>query len=98
MENNQPPIPEWMKNSEKYEIYIGGMKFDRRVLERCVDAAEESGIDDPNLLKQTAFIQICMDVLDVNNTEYSILAITNYDSSEINQLWLQKFNALKTNS
>lgn len=45
-----------------------------------------------------AFIQICMDVLDVNNTEYSILAITNYDSSEINQLWLQKFNALKTNS
>lgn len=55
MENNHPPIPEWMKNSEKYEIYIGGMKFDRRVLERCVDAAEESGIDDPNLLKQTAF-------------------------------------------
>ena len=33
MENNEPSLPEWIKNSEKYEIYIGGMQFDRRLLE-----------------------------------------------------------------
>jgi len=45
-----------------------------------------------------AFIQICLDVLDVNNTEYGILAIANYDSSELHQLWLKKYHSLKTTS
>lgn len=55
MEENKPPLPEWMKNAEKYEIYLGGMKFDRKILEECIAAAKESGIVSEDLLKQTAF-------------------------------------------
>lgn len=55
MEENQPPLPEWMKNAHQYELYLGGMKFERKVLEKCVEAAKESGIENEDLLKQTAF-------------------------------------------
>ena len=37
------------------EFTLGGMKFDRKVLEKCVEAAKESGIVNEELLKQTAF-------------------------------------------
>jgi len=37
------------------EFTLGGMKFDRKVLEKCVEAAKESGIVNEDLLKQTAF-------------------------------------------
>ena len=55
MEENQPPLPEWMKNAHQYELYLGGMKFERKVLEKCVEAAKECGIENEDLLKQTAF-------------------------------------------
>ena len=51
MEENQPPLPEWMQNAHQYELYLGGMKFDRKVLEKCVEAAKESGIENEDLLK-----------------------------------------------
>jgi len=43
-----------------------------------------------------AFIQICLDAIDENNTKYAILAIVHYDSSELNKLWLNRFHSLKT--
>ncbi|MDC0376668.1 hypothetical protein OAM98_02565 [Schleiferiaceae bacterium] len=37
------------------EYTLGGMKFDKRVLEKYIEAAKESGIENDDLLKQTAF-------------------------------------------
>jgi hypothetical protein len=44
------------ENPKPYqEFNLGGMKFDRKVFEKCVEAAKESGIVNEDLLKQTAF-------------------------------------------
>jgi hypothetical protein len=60
--------------------------------------SESHGFFKETAYEGQAFIQICLDVLDVNNTEYGLLAIANYDSSEVSQLWLKKYHAQKTTS
>ena len=45
---NQPPLP-------FKDFYLGGIKFDKKLLDNSVAAAKESGIENEDLLKQTAF-------------------------------------------
>lgn len=48
---NQPPKPPLPFK----DFHLGGIKFDKKLLDNCIAAAKESGIENEDILKQTAF-------------------------------------------
>ena len=54
--NEEPKKPNWLKDTdETLTVNLGGITFQRRLLENCVLAAKEAGIENEDVLKQTAF-------------------------------------------
>ena len=52
----EPKKPDWLKDTnETVTTSLGGLSFQKALLEKSVLAAKESGIENEDILRQTAF-------------------------------------------
>tara|TARA_B110000090_G_C12929189_1_gene272806 strand:+ start:83 stop:427 length:345 start_codon:yes stop_codon:yes gene_type:complete len=50
--DQEPKKPDWLKDPD---VSLGGIPFNKELLEKAIKAAKESGIENEDILKQTAF-------------------------------------------
>jgi hypothetical protein len=79
--STEPSKPNWLKETnESQTVNLGGITFQKELLEKSVLAAKESGIENEDILKQTAF--------NIYHSQRSLKLMTRIKNNVIFWFWI----------